>query len=442
MNRSMKISLAATALILAAAGMTVSREDRRAAEMKTRLERRTASVEAARISAHRERAALDEEAKRVNAEETTAIRNSALELLEWMRQFHDPKNPGGNPGPEKMDEINRRLEGMTATQGAFILEEFAAGRGINGFPGPLLIATGMIKLAAEFPLAAIHFFEVLEKRSFGAAILKEIGVQVIGDSVIAMAKDDPRKAIAWLKENGARFENHITPNTKHAMLFNIARQDPALAFGLIPELGGGDEGFEVAAIVRAAGTDDERRSMLSSLREYLGTQTDGRGREEALRKGFDGFVDRLADEGVAGMDRWLASVKLSSDEMGALVDGVGRRANYRPDGEWVGWLAKTATPGTHDEELHTAFTRWAETDYRAAGDWLSNVPPGNAREVAVRAYAEAAAKYDPEAAAQWAESLPAGERRQGTLRKVHQDWRLEEPGDPAAKAAFAKRNGL
>lgn len=442
MNRSMKISLAAAALILAAAGAIASREDRRITDMKTRLEQRTASVAAARTAAHRERADLDEEAERVNVEETAAIRNSALELLEWMRQFQDPKNPGRNPDPEKMDEMNRLLEKMTATQAAFILGEFAAGRGINGFPGPLLVATGLTKLAGEFPLAAIHFVEVLEKQGGGAAILKEIGVQVIGDAVIAMAKNDPRKAIAWLKDNGARFENHITPNTKHAMLFNIARCDPALAFDLIPELGGGDEGFEVAAIVRAAGTDDERRGMLSSLREYLGTQPDGPGRQGALLKAFDGFVDRLGDEGVAGMDRWLASVKLSPAEMDALVDGVGGWARYRPDGEWVGWLAKTATPGTDDEGLHAAFTRWAEADYRVAGDWLSTAPQGNAREVAVRAYAEAAAKYDPEAAAQWAESLPAGERRQDTLRKVYEDWRMEEPGDAAAKAAFAKKNGL
>ena len=75
------------------------------------------------------------------------------------------------------------------------------------------------------------------------------------------------------------------------------------------------------------------------------------------------------------------------------------------------------TEPLRDSELET-IRDWAETDPRAATDWVSRLPAGPARHEAVQGVAIVWANSDLPAAIQWVRQLPAGEERQGAVLSV------------------------
>jgi hypothetical protein len=59
--------------------------------------------------------------------------------------------------------------------------------------------------------------------------------------------------------------------------------------------------------------------------------------------------------------------------------------------------------------------------------------------VAVEAYVEAVAPYEPHIAAQWAMTLPSGSGRATALKTIYQNW---PANDPEGAAGFARAHGM
>lgn len=428
-STQMKISCLVTIVILLAALTVGIWDGKRLEEAGRRLEARKAEKMARPVGDAHERALAvkdrDEHAK-----------VSAAELMKWLPSFE------GKEGPEALASIYQRLESLTTAEVEYILGEYLEGRGLKGYPGPLLFNVCMVKMATDDPLKAIDFFDAFRKKWKSWRWLGEMGGQVIGDAVIAMAKDDPAKAADWLRVNAKKFDSQISEHTKRVMLFHVAATDPGRAFGLLEELGIAGKSQAVMSIIWAAKTDEERAKMLTAFRHYERGISDEGVRNEVKEKALAAFGERLSQQGAEAASRWVASAELTKEEVGALVGGIVASKHQGEMRPWVDWIGRTVSPEAADEPVRTLFARWTETDYQASGQWLVAMSPGPVREMAVQAYAETAAKYDPLTAAQWAETLSVGERRNLTIRKVYENWPKDERADRSAAADFAKRHGL
>lgn len=429
----MKISLVFTLLILIAAG-AIGLRDR---------ERLSAAQARGRILASSKVTSASEAPANKSIDRTQVDQRSARELVDGLKEFGKYENAGPEELKLAVSEIMKRTESMDAYQAEFIVTEMLAGRGFNGFPGPLVINHCFTKLSHEQPMKAIELFARYRDRWNNNQHVREIGGQIIHDSLITLAEDSPASAVNWLRVEEKNFREQIPDATKRAVLFTIAAKDPALAFQMEGELGlkGNDEGL--GFIVRAARTDDDRQKMVAALRTHLGKMTDATSQQTAEKIGFGAFAVRLASEDVVVTERWVSAAKLTSEETGNFVAGlIARKESDGMTPEWMDWLGKTVPQGKMDANVRKLFAAWTETDYQAAGDWLTEAAPGAFKELSVQTYAETAAKYDPETAEKWATTLPAGAGRDATLRSVYTHWPKNVPDDQQAAADFAKRHGI
>ncbi|WAC19443.1 hypothetical protein OVA24_19645 [Luteolibacter sp. SL250] len=302
----------------------------------------------------------------------------------------------------------------------------------------------MLKLASYRPELAIGFLSEASNREAEKSwsLFRDMEGQVIGDSLISMARDDPRKAITWLKSESARFDDHISGQTRRVVLYQIAARDPVLAFQSIRDLGLQADDKSVASIVRAARTPEERDRMLGALRGYLQGMGGAKQRNEAMAGGFGAFADQLVAAGTSGAQRWMDGAHLDGPELDALTAGMFGKLKGETAGRWIGWVERNIPVVQSEAEIGGLFTSWVEADHMAAGEWLQEASAGTMKDVAAQAYAEAVAQYDPETASQWAETLPAGERRDRTIRKVYERWPKDDPINEKAAASFAECHGL
>ncbi len=440
-----KVSWSIAGAILLVAWQVASRDDRRLVELE-----RTASggvdrhsqPEVGRVVKPPDIVEVDAAGIPIRwrqGDRSAKARKNALELLDWFGGFSSLGEPGAKKDPKALLQVQRAILEMSATDAAIILEEILEGRGPSGYPRPYLFNQSLVKLATERPLAALELFS--EFRAKWPTWASESGSQIVGDAMIAMAKDNPAGMVAWLHGEGKSYHDHIPEHGKRVALHSVATKDPALAFQLLADLRLGPGGEAVAAITRAARTQEEKERMLAALRGYRKT-VDGSMQGEVTARAFKGFADQLMKEGADAASRWVGDTTLDAAEKDALVDGMSGLWWRNDTGKWLEWMSSTASPGHADAEIRKQFTTWAQEDYRAAGEWLANLPQGDFRNLSARAYAEAAAKYDPETAVLWAAGLPPGEARESTLRKIHEDWPRDAPEDARAAEAFAERHGL
>jgi hypothetical protein len=143
-------------------------------------------------------------------------------------------------------------------------------------------------------------------------------------------------------------------------------------------------------------------------------------------------------EGFSSASRWIESAALSPKEAQTMVEQL-HNQDPKDTGKWVEWMADRLPPAGVKEKVGGLVRQWTQNDYRAAGEWLVETPPGDAKNAAVKAYAETVAPYDSQSATQWAITLPPGPDRTEVLRSIHRELAKTEP---AAAEAFATRHGI
>lgn len=431
----MKISLMVTGAIVLIAVFFGVREDRRLEEAEVNLKKAAAMMAEKREA---DQKASEERRKKEREEMVEKVRNSSESLISWLKDIEAREKRDGKFDEAAMRDVLERLGGMSTQEAGWILGMYLNGKGMGGGKGTLLFNACMTRLAADAPWVAIDFVERFRKKWKDWAMLREMSPQIVGDAVISMAKLDPAKAVEWLETKGKDFDEQISEHTKRVMLFHVAKENPAKALSLIGELGMKERGIAVAAIVRAAGTDEERMEMLEIVRDFSLKQTDQSARNEIRAKSLAAFGEALVGRDPETADRWITEGKLSDEEKDDLVKGISENFELRQSGDWIEWIGKTASPRMADEQVRRLFASWTENDYGASGKWLVGMRSGPVKEMAVQAYAETAAKYDPVTAGQWAETLPEGDRKNETVRKIHENW----PEDVEGKDSFGMRHRI
>ncbi len=251
---------------------------------------------------------------------------------------------------------------------------------------------------------------------------------------------DPGAAVAWVRKNGKARPELVNEDTKSALIVAASDTDPAFAFDLVSELAL-ERGWAAAMrIANRANTPERRTATLAALRGYLSGLDDPQARAYAAQKAYYEFGWSMRLQGYEAAVAWIGGANLSSQELEWVADGLGYNAIRENHTEWFGWMAENLSPTKRDERISAIIGGWAKSDFHAAGSWLADAPDDAViKPVAVRAYAEAVAPFEPVNAEQWALTLPAGESRQALLWRIHRSW---PETDVAARAAFAKRHGL
>lgn len=205
--------------------------------------------------------------------------------------------------------------------------------------------------------------------------------------------DDPKGAVEWMA-------THAEPSsrlTTDSMLWVFgtwtqADQNAALAwFNALPPSDLRDRLSNDAAIPLAASGD--------------------------LEKAFALFRPIPGKEGESAIIR-MATVQANSDPARAAA-----------------WCASLPADIDVSGATQSVVTRWFSKDAAAAAQWVESLPKGNQREVALKAYAQAASTQDPETAGAWAAAITDPSTR---TRAAHQVFTSMLQADRAAAIKWVR----
>jgi hypothetical protein len=431
----MKISIAISALILAAAAGLGWQLDGRL--VAARADERKLAAEAARFGISAGDAHSTRSAKGVRIDREAEARFLAIEYVQLAKI-------SGNGG--KLDAAlqsrNRecwlRISALDPSGLKILIADVLASRELDEkIRAERVVYLLRMILAKKDPRGALAF--VMEH----SAALKDDRefAYVISDSLGEWAKDDPLAAVEWMKKNAAEFPDAMKAQSRQNVFHSVAEKDPRLAFSLIAGLGLNDsDSFDALhTIVTAARTDEQRNTTLALLREYREAHKDDKEARHAADQMVGYFSWGFEKGDFDAATRWIASANLTSKELDRFCESL--TGNYDGDEQvrWIEWAGGNLPPGKGDPIIINLISRWTEQDYEVAGKWLGDVPDGPAKNAAIRGYALTIYKHDPETAMQWIMTLPPDERREKTLRFILVN-KLQD--DPAGKGAFAKEHGI
>jgi hypothetical protein len=290
-----------------------------------------------------------------------------------------------------------------------------------------LIGFSIMMLAAEDPATALALFA-----EAGDLVAENpVSDPLLATSLGNLAKDDPRSALKWLRENPG-----VTDTARHAFLAGAAQADPALAFQMTGELGFDESSEAIAAITEAGKSMEQRAAILSALRDHLAGVSDPGRRDELREEALGGIARSLSDEGFESLLGWISSQKLDPVELSGFTGGMSYDTTGSETGRWIGWMEQTVPAGKLNERVSELMGQWTQQDYLAAGQWLVTAPDGPGKSAAVKSYAVTIAEYEPRIAGQWALTLTDPEERSATLERIYQNL------PKAAAAAFAAEHGI
>lgn len=436
----MKISIAISILILAAAAGLGWRDHRQLAAIRKNHAKLVAEAATLGIAFDPENSADPVRVtKRERENREAEARLVAVELIAFAKEMEAADKIGGPPdaaAQKRLMDFMDRMMSLDSAQLKILIAEIRATQDLKDETRQGLIGFSIMTLANDHPQAALALFtESSDLFKEGAGM----GEHVISSALARWAKDDPLEALKWVKKNGAKFPDLVTDDVKRGLVAGAAANDPKLAFKLIGELGIKETSQAMSGIMGAARTPEERTAAVAALREHLASLSDEKPRNEQFAHSLSGLADGLAQEGFASATQWIAEAKLSPSELESLVGGLGHSAKSGEIGQWVEWIGEKLPPDKSGNSISGIVRRWTENDYQAAGKWLAATPAGPAKNTAIRSYAETISEYEPETAAQWALTLPPGKDREETLKCIHSNWPQD---DAAAKEAFAKRHGI
>ncbi len=430
----MKLSIAISALILAAAAGLVWQIDGRLAAA-CNYERKLAS-EAAKlgISIRHDQTVRSTKRQRVNRE--AEARRLAVEFIKMAKQCEKGVEIDV-AAQQRFQEIYQRTSLLDASQLKIRILELLTTKELSQKGRVNHLISALWTYAEKDPRDAL----ALLTKHF--AILKDHphSQDVLSSSLGTWAKDDPAAAVEWMKKNAAEFPDAMKAQSQANVFRAAAEKDPRLAFTLIAVLGlnYSDSHSALHDIVTAAATDEQRNVTLAALREYrVANKNDGT-LTRAVDENFGYLGSGFEKEGFAAATRWLASANLTPKELDNICGRLG--LNYEGDepAQWIEWYGHQVLLGKADDQIGNWISVWTRRNYEAAGRWLASTSEGPVRNAAICSYAETIFPQESEVAMQWIKTLPPGEQRQNTLQYIHENY-LQN--DPEAAAAFKAEHGL
>lgn len=430
----MKITIAITALILAAAtGISWKIDGKLAA---ARAEERNLSAEAAGFGisvgdghpirrAKRERVDREMEAKRLAVE-------FYAEATKW-----ESVRSMDSAAQANFRDLCKRFEALEPSQMKSIITDLLASKDLPG----RIRAESAVALLGILARKDPHGALALCTEYYGAIKIVPHAQSVISGCLGAWAKEDPAAAVDWMKKNPGDFPGEAIKSSQRIVIQSVAEKDPRLAFRLTAEFDKNpiDSVTILHSIVTAAGNNEARNVTLAALREYLVAHKDDPTVSQHAGRSFGYFSWGFKPDGFEAARQWVASANLSPQELESFCAGLSISSEVDEPARWIEWMGATFPPGKGDDQIVNLISRWTRDDYEAAGKWLASAAEGPVKNAAIRGYAQSIFPQEPETAIQWALTLPPGKDRDSTLRGIHRNW---PESDPAAKEAFAKEHGL
>ena len=154
---------------------------------------------------------------------------------------------------------------------------------------------------------------------------------------------------------------------------------------------------------------------------------------------FENFARELSRRsGFENAQAALAAAKLPPENHDLAAAGIAA-ANIGPDTpDRAQWLLESLQADTPFAVNHFA-AAWTSKDHKGAGEWLTGLAPGPARDAAIAGFAPRAAGLDGASAVEWALAIAEPAQRSATLDLVYQTWRQR---DPEAAAAYLREKGI
>lgn len=436
MKRSLKISIAASGLILATAAGIGWREAQQltsASERNVRLVSQAARLGIS-ISSLENSVRIT---KRARESRDTEDRSTAIEMLSLIRELDEIEKNGGNvddAGKALLSRITSLGPGVTG----MLIAEVRAAEGIDGGTRDILLSVLLLKLSSDNPQAVLRLLPELTGTLSNKDDDQQMQGYLLTNSLTSWGKKDPLAVAGWLRENQSKFPDSINDGVKCGILAGVVSRDPALAFKLIDEIGIKEKGQAVTAIARGARTAEQRSAVMATLR----AQPVGEGSRELMNSAIQELAAGAIKGGFDSASQWLESARLDSAEMADVGSSLEFHHTQNETGQWLDWLGGNLPSDKAGEPIGRLMGKWTEIDYQAAGRWLAAAPEVSAKTFSIQAYAGAVSKYEPETAAQWAMTLPAGRQRDETLRNIYQKWPKDDPTSREAAEAFKNKHGI
>ena len=380
--------------------------------------------------------------KRVRENKEEDARSAAARFIAFAKEMQAIEEKGDQPDENVQKQIIDLMDlmmSLDASQLKTVIAEIRASKDIKDEMRQGLIGFSIMTLANDHPQAALALFTESSDLMEGNGMSNH----VISSSLTKWAKEDPLGALEWVRKNGEKFPDVVNDDAKRGMIAGAASNDPKLAFQLIGELGFKDTEGAIDSIMDSAKTTAERTAVLTALRDHLAAMPEGEEKQQISSSSIQSLAQNAAKEGFESGSRWIEGAGFTPEQFADLAGGgFSYQIKSGETGKWVEWMGRTLPEGKADAGIQNMMKRWTQSDYQAAGKWLSSTPDGPARNVSIRSYAETVSRYEPETAAQWAMTLPPGKDRDTTLRNIYQSWPKEDEASKAAAEAFKAEHGI
>lgn len=397
----MKISIAATLLILAAGAGLGWHDRQQLAALRTT--QNLLATQAAKLGVSPDPAQNPTRStKRERPSRPAAAKLSTAGLIGLTKEMERLNTAGG----ANYDAINalqlRIFDSLSALDPAGIkalLAEITTNPDLGKWPRMMLGNCCTTVFANDHPQAALEIFtsspELFTEGDRGRSLVLT--------ALVCLAKNDLTAALDWMRKN----PQHFVDDAKGEIISAVAKQDALLAFRLVTELDFKISAYAVGQILNSLKSLEEKSAALAGLREYLATIRDEKVRDQLAASSISGLAGAIGKESFESATRWIAGENLTPQELGQFAKVLHVSTSNGETGRWIEWLHQSLPAKQADRQIEDLIHRWTSTDYQAAAQWAMTQPPGKDRDQ--------------------------------TLQQIHQNWPKQ---DAAGKQAFAIRHGI
>ncbi len=245
-----------------------------------------------------------------------------------------------------------------------------------------------------------------------------LGSRLAGALAREWWKDDPNKALAWIKTlpEGVRGEAWGTvvsvaalENASAAAVMTLempAGPQREMVAARVAEVWAGKSPTEAMAWVKTLSEEDRLRAGPAAMIAW--TETDGRGAAKYLERGSQGSVGTALN-------------RLSGEEQRKVAAVAGTWAKREP-AVAAGWVAQLPEGPLKSEAIEHVLWHWTAAAPEESSRWLDAQPPGAGRDAGMAMLSQYTIPTDPAAATAWAAAISPGPRREAALRQALAAW--------------------
>jgi hypothetical protein len=326
---------------------------------------------------------------------------------------------------------------LNASQLESVLAAFRAEPGINELAREYMLMDCVLALSTRTPRAGLELFIQSPELLGEGSITK----QYIGELLGNLAKDDPQSAIEWIRANKEAHPDLVTDDLMAFFVGGVAANDPTQAFQVLRDMEPSKHSETISRIIEAAVTPGQRAVTLAALRQFAAAQQNPQILNDGISDLAFGGVNNK--RGFEETSTWLASARLSGEELESATQNMEHRVKPEEAARWLEWLGDSGLPeDVVRDRAYNLSAGWTEKDYQAAGKWLASAPDSPGKSAAVGAFAAKVHPFEPEIAVQWLETLPQGPDRNKALEAIYRGMQENKNYEKEAVDAFAREHGF